>query len=139
VADRADRDDAPHDDSLVAFLLARLADDERTARATPSGRDGARVLREVAAKRAVVQIWLRAVRAQLLEHRDAGDIEPIETAVAHLATVYADHPDYRPGWRPGTGDRRDDRSGAGGERPDHPAGNVVPLWPGRLRHQHPGR
>ncbi len=55
--------------------------------------DPARVLREVAAKRSVLDMFLRA---------DALDPETqvwLEV-VRHLAAVYADHPDYDKEWTP---------------------------------------
>lgn len=52
--------------------------------------DPARVLREVAAKRRIVDryAWLR-------EHGDTGDATWV---LPLIAAVYADHPDYRPEW-----------------------------------------
>lgn len=129
-------------DDLVAFLRARLAEDEAVARAvedrsapwdgqwvadgpdalrtrnghvlayghrTTDGRDlpiplkpklaahwarhdPARVLREVEAKRRIVEryAWLR-------EHGDTGGAAWV---LPLLAAAYADHPDYRPEWAP---------------------------------------
>ena len=114
-------------DDLVAFLRARVAEDEARARsaaesygdrwtADASGgvrgsieyvsvigepgspddyvarHDPARVLREVDAKRRIVDryAWLR-------EHGDTGDAAWI---LPLLAAAYADHPDYREEWRP---------------------------------------
>lgn len=56
--------------------------------------DPARVLREVAAKRRIVDryAWLR-------EHGDTGDAAWV---LPLLALPYADHPDYRPEWAPTT-------------------------------------
>jgi hypothetical protein len=54
--------------------------------------DPARVLREIEAKRRIVDryAWLR-------EHGDAGDAAWV---LPLLAAAYADHPDYRPEWAP---------------------------------------
>lgn len=56
--------------------------------------DPARVLREVEAKRRIVDryVWLR-------EHGDTGDVAWV---LPLLAAAYADHPDYRPEWAPTT-------------------------------------
>lgn len=101
-------------ESLTEFLLARIAEDEAVARAVvtpssmhlagfspmramlsphdyPGSHDGpvvgistspARVLAECEAKRRIVQDSLR--------------LRPL----LQIAAVYADHPDYREGWRP---------------------------------------
>lgn len=106
------------DDGLVDFLRARFDEDEAPARAADAGlgnvlnqveysdsaaeaderhiarHDPARVLREVEAKRRVVDrySWLR-------EHGDTGDMAWV---LPLLAAAYADHPDYRPEWAPTT-------------------------------------
>ena len=74
---------------VVDFLRARLDEDEAVARKAP-----ARVLREVEAKRRIIQ-----------EHVDQVEMDdpcvPIvagERPLRHLAAVYADHPDYDPEW-----------------------------------------
>ena len=128
-------------DDLIAFLTARLDEDEAAAKAswpgpwdyetevggfgpvgcvlmpipqhkgartgltsfTPLGtqdadtaahiarHDPARVLREVAAKRAIIAQW---------EHSPVGS--PVLTnALYQLAAVWSDHPDYRQEWAPG--------------------------------------
>jgi hypothetical protein len=53
--------------------------------------DPARVLREVAAKRAIVASYEDAAT-----HEFAG----LQVAVGHLAAAYGEHPDYRPEWAP---------------------------------------
>lgn len=102
-------------DELVAFLKARLAEDEMWARHLPDEEamvqgtmtgalsinhvrslrmvaNTARVLREVEAKRRLVDryAWLR-------EHGDTGDAAWV---LPLLAAAYADHPDFRPDWAP---------------------------------------
>jgi hypothetical protein len=57
--------------------------------------DPARVLAEVAAKRAIVKEF--EVAQSEYPSAYAGGLE---TAVRFLATVYADHPDYDPAWQP---------------------------------------
>jgi hypothetical protein len=110
---------------LVAFLAARLDEDEAAAEDVHNayecescmGPPGpfpcncgypARVLREVAAKRAI-----------LAEHKPyetggthlsgpvfcstCGEEDAVEVpcgTLRHLAAVYSDHPDYRPEWKP---------------------------------------
>ena len=112
---------AGHRMTIVEFLEARLAEDETVALMTyddPTfGRswpdmdgevrspelvhsrrhDPARVLREVAAKRAI------ASGARLYEDAGFPDFEggfssASEDAVAQLARVYSDHPDFNPEW-----------------------------------------
>jgi hypothetical protein len=114
------------DADLVAFLNARLAEDEEAARRATDGpwhqagmsvrgrgraygtgkedvilvirhtwpqeaahicrHDPARVLREVAAKRAILSSYTAA--PDWVGREDVG----------HLAAVYSDHPDYREEW-----------------------------------------
>lgn len=106
--------DGDHD-SLVAFLDARLQDDETVAQAAIATRDilavtaikqlsdhrarhgPIRVLRDVAAKRAMVQMWLDGVCAQ----RDQPQVPGLDVAgamIMALVAVYAEHPDFRPDW-----------------------------------------
>ena len=102
---------------LTEFLLARIAEDEATARCAAEdsflglrGRIGisddpwptelqfadrftpARVLAESEAKRRIVERY-----AYLYEHGDSGNGEWV-LAVSSLP--YANHPDYRDEWRP---------------------------------------
>jgi hypothetical protein len=136
--------------TLVGFLLSRLAEDERLARAAQAGgsagtagttggqpvadprsahsarHDPARVLREVAAKRAMVRAWVEAMQEQLAEHTDTDFIVLCELALAHFAAVYSDHPEYRPAWLPA------DRSAADPGRAQGPStgprtSNVIAL------------
>jgi hypothetical protein len=116
-------------DELIAFLTARLDEDEAAlaADATDDGgrfldaddqtvrfverfADEDRVLREVAAKRAIVDNYRRTATACLnvtgpeldtpgyAEMRGARDA--FRAACTSLAVVYIDHPDYRREWRP---------------------------------------
>lgn len=103
-------------DELVAFLRARLDEDEArswsvhdvakcdallyeedmadAARRDPDCDCGypARVLREVEAKRAIVD--------ECNAMDDEGLTPGLRSAVVSLAAVYGDHPDYRQEWRP---------------------------------------
>jgi len=102
-------------DALVVFLLARLDEDESAARAVLLDREilpfasvmqtadhGARhgplrVLREVAAKRAVVQKCRDVLQAQ----RDGFHVGGIDFAAALIAahaSVFAEHPDFNAEW-----------------------------------------
>jgi hypothetical protein len=119
-------------DALVTFLLARLDEDEVAARTHLRGREflpfesivqtadhGARhgplrVLREVTASRAVVQMCRDSSLAQR-DRLGAGRTELAEAMIVAMATVFAQHPDFDPEWL-GTLEEP-------GEEPD----NVVPL------------
>jgi hypothetical protein len=63
--------------------------------------DPARVLVECEAKRRIVEEW-READAYYASDKDApaGELYGLETAIKHLASVYAGHPDYREEWRP---------------------------------------
>ena len=91
--------------TLTDFLLARIAEDEATARyelgdlmadrpdvySALGGADPARVLAECEAKR-------RIVDAACL---DVWEGHPLsDSALMALAAVYADHPDFDESWRP---------------------------------------
>jgi hypothetical protein len=102
-------------DALVAFLLARLDEDEATARTVLLDREflpfesvmqtadhGARhgplrVLQEVAAKRAVVQKCRDGLQAQPGESY-VGRLDVAEALIAALASVFAEHPDFNTEW-----------------------------------------
>lgn len=64
--------------------------------------DPARVLAEVAAKRAIVDAYvLRDQQGQMPGGEVIGyHATGVRTALRHLGAVYADHPDYREEWRP---------------------------------------
>ena len=97
--------------NITDFLLARIADDETLAkyvlqygdRGTNPNLGPARVLAECAAKRAIVEPF-----AELANGRDrlcdaylqATYKMILRAVILPLATVYADHPDYRREWRP---------------------------------------
>jgi hypothetical protein len=93
--------------TLTEFLTARLDEDEADARGddgspTPIGMwDPDRVLAEVAAKRAIVEIHYNGAPEHYTERCSPCDTvnEPCRTLLA-LATPYADHPDYREEWKP---------------------------------------
>jgi hypothetical protein len=103
------------EDDLLSFLLGRLTDDEIAARtlitsiearpfesithtADHASRHGpVRILREVAAKRAIVQMWQDGLRA----HADLLPVAGLDIAdavITALVAVYADHPDFDPDW-----------------------------------------
>jgi hypothetical protein len=104
--------------SLTEFLLARIAEDEAAARGASHHshlvqdyeRDNygflwvktTRVLAECEAKRQIVGLDDSALR----RHRSDGDASAIgaglmrDDVLRALASVYADHPDYREEWRP---------------------------------------
>ena len=102
-------------DALAAFLLARLDEDEAAARAVLLDRGflpfesvvqtadhGARhgplrVLREVAAKRAVVQKCRDVLQTQG-EGFHAGTIDAATSLIAAIASVFAEHADFDTDW-----------------------------------------
>jgi hypothetical protein len=66
--------------------------------------DPARALREVAAKRAIVEAY-RQSRDILMDNRETWDLVRAavgaqRVTVTRLAAVWSDHPDYRAEWRP---------------------------------------
>lgn len=100
---------------LVTFLDARLQDDETAAQAAIATRDilpataieqssdhrarhgPIRVLRDVAAKRAMVRMWLDGVSAQRAQPQVQG-LDVADAMIMALVAVYADHTDFRPEW-----------------------------------------
>lgn len=64
--------------------------------------DPARVLREVAAKRAILAAWQESLTIQDGYREvgyEEGRREAQERDVRHLAAAWGDHPDYDPEWR----------------------------------------
>ena len=95
---------------LTEFLLARYAEDEATVRpdihepeswcdrAEGVHLESARVLADIAAKRRIVEFY-----AVAMQEGDEPDVIHAYADVCEaLASVYADHPDYRPEWAPGS-------------------------------------
>lgn len=114
--------------TLTDFLLARIAEDEQDAQAFAkeigrwhrekalNGADGsqgsialtavfdsasdpARVLAECEAKRQIVEKWQTFGQMGIGDWRD-GYAAALGDSVRILASVCADHPDYRDEWRP---------------------------------------
>ena len=106
---------------LTAFLHARLDEDEAMVAVPhiwPTTFQPARALREVEAKRAILEMY--ASTLALVEHppvmpedhphagkisaRDYMDakreLAVLKPAVVALAAIYSDHPDYDPEWEP---------------------------------------
>ena len=90
--------------TLVEFLTARLDEDESYARhdETPHSGPGstARVLREVEAKRRIVDVAAECADGMWHTGYTCGAENGYADILDHLAAVYADHPDYREEWRP---------------------------------------
>jgi hypothetical protein len=97
--------------TIVEFLEARLAEDERAAHAAPPASGGPpRAGAEAAAKRRVLGGYVAAYRAcsaaLLAGPTSVQSVEAVaalyawRSALEHLAAVYAGHPDYDPSWRP---------------------------------------
>lgn len=101
-------------DELIAFLEARLAEDEAAANAwLPLGNpteaqrdhiarhDPARVLADVAAKRKIVDVAAESVALKDLSYYEdhSGERELAAFVLRQLAQPYADHPAFDPAWR----------------------------------------
>jgi uncharacterized protein DUF6221 len=124
---------------LVSFLFDRIDDDEAVVRAqlTPTAvrQDAAtdrpyatgtrggpvRALRELAAKRMMVEMWFDGVQAEFCKLPVAG-LNVADAMILALVTVYADHPLFEPGW---LADAGQDPAAEGG------LDNVVELRPGQ--------
>ncbi|MFI1524950.1 DUF6221 family protein [Streptomyces griseus] len=112
-------------DDLVQFLRDRLAEDEQTARAAGDGwygydpeqqiafvppedsrhiarHDPARVLREVEAKRRILDEVVPEVEKaeEMIEDEWHTSTDAADDLIRLLALPYADHPDYQDTWRP---------------------------------------
>ena len=102
--------------ALLAFLNARLDEDEQIAPRHIARHDPARILREVAFKRAIMAehypgtTWDRDAPGGLkICAGEGGDGDTWQMAtrwpcpqVRQLAAIYSDHPDYDPEWKPST-------------------------------------
>jgi hypothetical protein len=129
-------------DRILSFLLARLTDDTVQASrmaVTPAGTGGRhlpavcapdRLLREIAAKRAIVQLWLAALRAE----EGPGAQWPrslYDPVIAELISIYSEHPEFDRRWSsPGRGEPPPDSAPL---RPAPASGPAVPEPRRRLR------
>lgn len=103
---------------ITEFVLARIAEDEAAAQAEAlvdsqhmARWSPVRVLAECTAKRTIVEAF-EELGKFLAQSSDSGDEDVVTgardmfaglmIAVRVHAEVYADHPDYRPEWRPHT-------------------------------------
>lgn len=109
-------------DSLVSFVEARIAEDERIATTVAAisptddrefctwmttfaldparyivAVDYQRVLADCAAKRRMVAAYLEVESHPSRNY--AAAVDYMETVVREIAGIYADHPDYREEWR----------------------------------------
>lgn len=82
-------------DDLIAFLRARLDEDREWAHDTECARqeDPARVLRDVEAKRAIVDLCEGADELDMSSPYDQGPWMA-EQILRRLASAWSDHPDY---------------------------------------------
>lgn len=97
---------------LITFLNARLDEDKRYLNSNARHLWTQRPLREVAAKRALIEIaWQHAATidgewgcAHTVDEIKAGECSgssPDESEICRvLAAVYNDHPDYQAAWKP---------------------------------------
>ena len=81
----------------VEFLLARIAEDEATARLAsgPWAAVADRVLAECEAKRRILDLLFVVENAEL--HGDAGTT--LNSVLRSLALPYSNHSDYRQEWK----------------------------------------
>lgn len=89
---------------MTEFLLARLAEDEASAKVGAFGWDPRRALAEVEAKRRIVEMHGNGGH-QCTDGSEYGGGWYGENdipcpALAVLASVYSDHADYRQEWKP---------------------------------------
>jgi Family of unknown function (DUF6221) len=108
-------------DDRIVFLSERILEDANgacevhTPRACGSvDRDGEfdpdpvycgcdypkRVLREVAAKSAIVQRWKEQDTMRYDNAEDESRAWLLDAVLRDLLAIYSDHPDYRAGWKP---------------------------------------
>jgi hypothetical protein len=93
-----------------------------------------RVLREIAAKRAVILLWWSVLTAELTDPHPARVVEALETAMAELAAVYTDDPGFQPAWLPhGPLNRPESPEPASGRGTGPAPGNVIPFRSGSGR------
>lgn len=93
---------------IQEFLLARIAEDEAEAAEyqhyedqvyeTAGWFDPSRVLRECAAKRAIIE-HCRTLEAKVLND-NLWNVDEHDDILQSLAAVYSDHPDYQEEWKP---------------------------------------
>jgi hypothetical protein len=106
----ADAQDKPRSEDIVAFLNARLDEDERYLKSNQHHLWTERPLREVTAKRVLIAAVLRYETIIDGEWGDCHEEDEIAAglcpehqpdemgALRHLAAVWSDHPDYREEW-----------------------------------------
>ncbi len=96
--------------TIVEFLNARLAEDERASKAVPVGSRGReRALAEVSAKRKIVRGYTEAHTASMriidtspqaakVKEDPWSELLAWRLAVKYLAAVYRGHPEYERTW-----------------------------------------
>ena len=99
-----------------------------------------RVLRDVAAKRAVLLLWQSVLIVQLTDPDPARAVEALETAMAEFAAVYSEDPNSQSGWLPRSQlNPLDSPEPTSGRGPDHAPDNVIPFRSDRARQPTPDR
>jgi hypothetical protein len=84
--------------TLTEFLLARIAEDEAVAREVARGPRG---WGKTTARRRIADCEAkRRIIARLCDVEWTGSRAVRDVVLAELAVPYADHPDYRPEWKP---------------------------------------
>jgi Family of unknown function (DUF6221) len=89
-------------DDLIAFLTARLDEDERELVKDPPHGLGyanlpARMFREVEALRSIADEMARTVNGEFI---DEGERVVAADVLYGLAVIWSGHPGYRPEWKP---------------------------------------
>lgn len=94
--------------TITEFLLARIAEDERVARAEVARVAGSprrsgkayalRMGRECEAKRRIVALWVSTAEDAAEPYPGMQDMA--DDTLRTLALCYVDHPDYDEAWRP---------------------------------------
>jgi hypothetical protein len=86
------------DDALIAFLNARLDEREHFAKiARLAQKHREQMLREVEVMRTIADDMARTVKGEFI---DEGECVVAAGVLRDLATIWSDHPEYRPEWKP---------------------------------------
>ena len=85
---------------LIAFLNARIDEDDRYLKSNQHHLWTQRPLREVEAKRTIVATLEEDLRLGARTDLTRGGQIALFVTCKRLAVIYGDHPDYRQEWKP---------------------------------------